>query len=592
MNNTDYISSQISYQMNLKGPSYTIRTACSSSLAAVHLACQALWNYECDMALFGGVTIRVPKETSYQYVDSGILSKDGHCKAFSAQATGTVFSNGAGLIAIKRLNDAVNDGDQILAVIKGTACNNDGGIKGSFTAPSVEGQVAVIEEALAHAEVSPDDIDYIEAHGTGTDLGDMIELTALEKVFTRRKRNRQPLLIGSVKSNIGHLDAASGIAGLIKTVLALKNCQLPANLHAESPREEFGQHDYPLRLNRSLTPWPHQFDGVRCAGVSSFGVGGTNVHIVLQQAPESMPLRMPDSGYSPADDDFYTFRLSARNWRDLDGVVGQLENFLLEKKQDFERQDTPLQYQGTVGSDTAPLVLTDLSGTLEQGRRDFSHRLGIVCDSYDALIRGLQKSRNLIAQASAGRHSSQTEGHKDTLPSDDCLLFLDQVPDQPRLLLLFPGYHQDSIACVRSFYVSDLQFREEIDHCFKVAHSVYDGFPESSSILNMVDISVGGDGNQKPDGDLSAAERLCTFIAEYVFARILNRQNIHPCGSFGSGIGILAAACISEVIDVTDACRLLAVWEKKDLLFTILQNMPFRATLYPGFERDRILANG
>ncbi|MDW6005410.1 beta-ketoacyl synthase N-terminal-like domain-containing protein [Vibrio mangrovi] len=565
LNNTDYISSQISYQLNLNGPSYTVRTACSSSLASVHLACQALLDYECDMALAGGVAIRTPQQTAYQYLESGILAKDGHCKAFSSQATGTVFSHGAGLIAVKRLHDAIDDGDMILAVIKGSACNNDGRSKGSFTAPSVEGQVAVIQEALAHAGISPDKIDYIEAHGTGTDLGDLIELTALEKVFTQRNRRNTPVLIGSVKSNIGHLDAASGIAGLIKTVLALKYCHIPPSLYAENPREEFSRHNYPLRLASSPIPWIPQSGESRYAGVSSFGVGGTNVHVILQQAPEFPCSERAGQG-RPFEEDTYHIRLSARNWRDLRERVLQLENYLTE------HQNGSRDYSDT-------LTLNDLEGTLEQGRRDFSCRLGVTCHDCDSLILGLRKSRDLMTQSRLGQYSYQSESLHGNLADDKGEIFLGQVQDQPRLLLLFSGVHENPIACVKSFYTADQQCREEIEHCINIACREFSGFAELRRVLSTSD-NVTGDDYWKYR-DFSTQERLCTFMADYIFARMLIMRHSYPSECAGSGIGILAAACISGVIDIADACQLLVHWDDKEQLLTKLQDITFRTARYP-----------
>jgi acyl transferase domain-containing protein len=230
-NDKDFLATRVSYKLNLKGPSETIQTACSTSLVAVHRACQALIHGECRMALAGGVSLRVPQESGYLYQDGMILSPDGHCRAFDAEANGTVGGSGAGIVVLKRLDEALASGDRIYAVIKGSAVNNDGSQKVGFTAPSVDGQAEVIAEALALAEVEPGQISYVETHGTGTALGDPIEMAALTQAFRSATDKKQFCAIGSVKTNVGHLDAAAGVAGLIKTVLALWHGQIPPSLH-------------------------------------------------------------------------------------------------------------------------------------------------------------------------------------------------------------------------------------------------------------------------------------------------------------------------------------------------------------------------
>src|SRR4051794_36283150 len=251
----DYLAPRVSYKLNLKGPSVTVQTACSTSLVAVHLACQSLQDYQSDLALAGGVAVRVPQRSGYRYQEGGIASPDGHCRAFDRDARGTVTGSGAGVVVLKRLAEAVEDGDNILAVIRGSAINNDGSAKVGFTAPSVEGQVAVISEALAAAGVSPDTIGYVEAHGTGTALGDPIEVTALNKAFGLGAEAGESCALGSVKSNIGHLDTASGIAGLIKTVLVLQNRAIPKSLHFTAPNPEIDFASGPFRVSQALTEW-------------------------------------------------------------------------------------------------------------------------------------------------------------------------------------------------------------------------------------------------------------------------------------------------------------------------------------------------
>ena len=288
LNNSASLTTSIAYKLNLKGPCFTIQTFCSTSLVAVHVASQALLNYECDMAIAGGVSVFVPQNTGYRYEKGLIVSPDGHCRPFDAKGQGTVFGSGLGVVVLKRLDDALADGDHIEAVIIGSAINNDGSLKVSYTAPSVEGQAKVIVEALANAEINPEMITYVETHGTGTALGDPTEITALTHAFRSGTRKNGFCAIGSVKSNIGHLDVAAGVAGLIKTVLALKNKEIPPSLHYESPNPDIDFESSPFFVNTQLNQWAAE-KKPRIAGVSSFGVGGTNAHVIVHEAPSVKP---------------------------------------------------------------------------------------------------------------------------------------------------------------------------------------------------------------------------------------------------------------------------------------------------------------
>ena len=289
-NDKDFLPTRVSYKLDLHGPSVTVQTACSTSLVAVHLACQSLLNGESDMALAGGASIPIPQRRGYLYQEGNINSPDGHCRAFDADAQGTIGGSGVGVVLLKRLADALDDGDTIHAVIKGSAVNNDGAMKVGYTAPSVEGQAKVVAEALSIAGVDPDTVTYIEAHGTGTTLGDPIEIAALQKVFAARTTKKNFCGIGSVKTNIGHLDTAAGVAGLIKTVLALRHKELPPSLHFTRPNSKIDFANSPFYVNASLRAWENG-ETPRRAGVSSFGIGGTNAHVVLEEAPS--PLEPP-----------------------------------------------------------------------------------------------------------------------------------------------------------------------------------------------------------------------------------------------------------------------------------------------------------
>ena len=281
----DFPATRASFKMNFKGPSINVQTACSTSGVAIHLACQSLLFGECDMAIAGGARVQVPLKGGYLYAEGGILSPDGNCRAFDEKAKGTVIGSGVGMVVVRRLADALRDGDYIYAVIKGSAVNNDGAEKVGFTAPSVKGQAAVIEEALAVAGVDADRIDYIEAHGTATTLGDPIEISALTKAFRRTTYRKGYCAIGSVKSNIGHLDAGACVVGVIKTALALKHRLIPPSINFERPNPQIDFVNSPFYVNTRLQEWKKE-GSPRRAGVSSFGLGGTNVHIILEEAPE------------------------------------------------------------------------------------------------------------------------------------------------------------------------------------------------------------------------------------------------------------------------------------------------------------------
>ena len=285
----DYLCTRVSYNLNLKGPSVVVKTACSTSLVAVHMACQSILNGECDMALAGGVTISHIKKEGYMYQEGMILSQDGHCRSFDEHSLGTVSGDGVGAVVLKRLEEAIDDRDNIFAVIKGSAINNDGERKVGFTAPSVDGQCEVICDALQMAGVEPETITYVETHGTGTPVGDPIEIEALKLAFNTPKKHY--CRIGSVKTNVGHLDAAAGIAGFIKTILALKHQLIPPSLHFKSPNPRIDFENSPFIVNTGLFAWENNGQPLR-AGVSSFGIGGTNAHIVLEEYSkqfETMP---------------------------------------------------------------------------------------------------------------------------------------------------------------------------------------------------------------------------------------------------------------------------------------------------------------
>ena len=292
LNDKDYPATRVSHQFNLRGPSISVQTACSSSLVAVHLACQSLLSGESDMVLAGAAAIRVPHHVGYGYEPGAMVSQSGHCRPFDVRADGTIFGSGVAAVVLKPLQAALDDGDRIHAVIRGSAVNNDGAVKMTYAAPGVAGQAEVIAEAHAVAGVDASTIGFVETHGTGTPLGDPIEVEALRQAFELSDTDRSgPCVLGSVKSNIGHLDAASGVAGLIKTILCLKNQAIPPTLHYTAPNPELHLERSPFVIQNRYTAW--ESDAPRRAGVSSFGVGGTNVHVVLEEAPRTSPGTAP-----------------------------------------------------------------------------------------------------------------------------------------------------------------------------------------------------------------------------------------------------------------------------------------------------------
>ena len=341
----DFLTTQVSYRLNLRGPSFAVQTACSTSLVAVHVACQGLLDGECDMALAGGVGVNLPQKIGYFYQEGSIYSPDGHCRAFDAEARGTVLGDGVGIVVLKRLADALRDGDRIRAVIRGSATNNDGSGKVGYTAPSLDSQAEVIAEALGVAGVDPETIGCVEAHGTGTRLGDPIEVAALTRAFRSRGAARRGFCaLGSVKTNVGHLDAAAGVAGLIKAVLSLEHGQIPQSLGFEAPNPEIDFAASPFFVNTKLREWPSG-DVPRRAGVSSFGVGGTNAHVILEEAPAAPP--------PAAARPWQLLLLSARSPEALAAATRDLLAWLQEAD---------------------PAALPDAAYTLRVGRAVFRHR--------------------------------------------------------------------------------------------------------------------------------------------------------------------------------------------------------------------------
>ena len=497
-NDKDFLSTRVSYELNLKGPSLDVQTACSTSLVAVHLACQALLSYQCDMALAGGVSVQVPQRTGYYYQEGGINSPDGHCRAFDAKANGTIFGSGVGVVTLKRLADAMAEGDTIHAIIKGSAINNDGSAKIGYIAPSIEGQAQVISMAQAVAGVDAKTIGYVEAHGTGTDLGDPVEVAALTKVFRESTTEKKFCAIGSVKTNFGHLDAAAGVAGLIKTALALKHQQIPPSLNFESPNPKIDIDESPFYVNTKLVEWKASATPRR-AGVSSFGIGGTNAHLILEEAP---PLAL-SSQSRPAQ----LLLLSAKTETALEVMTAELNEHLKQ----------------------APEINpADLAYTLQLGRKPFNHRRLIVGGNREELTTAL-----------------------DSLDPQRVLTTY-QEPVRRSIVFMFPGGGAQYVNMASGIYQHEPVFRERLDFCLdwlkrRTRDDIRDClFPAPDQTVEAAHRM------RRPAVGLPAL-----FAVEYALAKLWMSWGALPDAMIGHSLGEYVAACLAGVFTPEEALSLV-----------------------------------
>ncbi|WP_052809538.1 type I polyketide synthase [Streptomonospora alba] len=490
-NESDTLATRVSYKLGLRGPSMTVQTACSTSLVTVAQACQSLlWN-ESDMALAGGVSIRTP-QAGHLYQEESIFSRSGKCRAFDAGADGTVIGSGAGVVLLKRLEDAVADGDHIHAVIKSAAINNDGSVKAGYAAPSVEGQSAVIREAHALAGVHPETITYVETHGTGTVIGDPIEIAALTDVFRAATDRTGFCAIGSVKTNVGHLDAAAGVAGLIKTVLALRNRKIPASLNFEQPNPAIDFAAGPFYVNTRTTEWSDSA-GPRRAGVSSFGIGGTNAHVVLEEAPAVPVVEQGGAQVLP---------LSARTAAALDQRVGDLRDHL--------------RAGGTGG-------LADIAHTLQRGRRAFAHRRAVAGGTTDEVITALD------ALTGAEPAPAFAEGRQ--------------------AAFLFSGQGPQHVGMARRLYSANPVFRSEADRCFDLLRNTHGldlrelVYPADESRTEECDAALTETRNAQP----------ALFVLQYSLAKTLEHCGVPMAAGVGHSFGEYAAATLAGSFALEDA---------------------------------------
>ncbi len=499
-NDRDYLASRVSYKLNLRGPSLTVQTACSTSLVAVHLACQSLLNYQCDMALAGGVNIRVPQKMGYLHQDGSIYSSDGHCRAFDADAQGTVFGNGLGVVLLKRLDEALADGDHIDAVIKGSAINNDGSNKLGYTAPSVQGQAAVIAAAQAIADIKGERLSYIEAHGTGTTIGDPLEIEALTEVFRATTAAKNFCALGSVKTNVGHLDTAAGITSLIKTILALKHKQLPPTLHFKQPNPKIDFANSPFYVNNQLTEWKPRQGRLR-AGVSSFGIGGTNAHVILEDSLSAYPTNLSRRPLQ-------LLLLSARTKSAVEVAINNLTDYL-DKNPD--------------------LNLADVAYTLQVGRRGFEHRRAIVTRSVEDAVKALKMRdvQRILADV--------------------------QLPKQPSIIFLFSGEWTQQVDTCQEFYQVESVFREQVDLCSELLKSRFGLDLRSAIFQHPANITK----TQEQLKEARLLSQLALFTIEYALAKLWVFWGVSPQSMISYGIGEYAAACLAGVFSLEDALLLI-----------------------------------
>jgi thioester reductase-like protein len=492
-NERDYLCTRVSYKLNLRGPSLNVQSACSTSLVTVHLASQALLNGECDMALAGGVAFRINQAEGYVH-EPGLTSPDGHCRAFDARGQGTLFGNGVGLVVLKRLEDALADGDTIRAVIRGSAINNDGSAKVGYTAPSVLGQAAVISEALATSGVEPDSISFIEAHGTATPLGDPIEVSALTRAFRASTSRRGFCALGSLKTNIGHLETAAGVASLMKTVLALQHRELPPSLHYEQPNPEMDTTSSPFYVNAQLRPWEGPLP-LR-AGVSAFGFGGTNAHVVVEEAPAPTP-----GGPSrPAQ----LLVLSARTRTALEANTAALATHL-------ERHPE--------------LSLADVAHTLQVGRQAMAHRRVLVC----------RDRQEAVAALRGGGPQVVTRQREEVEPS---------------VAFLFPGGGAQYLGMGRELYETEPTFRKHLEACATRLRPLLGGV----ELRELLYGEAAGSLLVRPSTALPAL-----FSIEYAMARLWMSWGVRPQAMIGHSLGEYAAACLAGVFSLEDALALVAL---------------------------------
>lgn len=497
-NSPDYLATRVSYKLDLRGPSLSVHTGCSLSLVAVCMAFDSLQSYQCDLAIAGGTFVQCPLNTGYLYQEGEIFSPDGHCRPFDEKAAGTVFSDGAGFVILKRIDEAIRDKDHIYAVVRGAALNNDGSDKVSFTAPSVSGQAAVISQAHANARVDAEAIAYHEAHGTGTRLGDPIEIEALGRAFRLRTRKRQFCALGSAKANLGHLDAAAGVAGLIKAALVLMHKAVPPSINYDKPNPQIDFESSPFYVNRQMV---HLDSSPRplLASVSSFGVGGTNAHIVLEEAPER--------AFPGRADTWNIIPISAKTEHARGEYIRQLAALLRNNQE---------------------LSLSDVAFTFQIGRRRFKQKSFVVC-------------RDL------GEAAQTLESLEPSQPDDRA-----QSDHPGEVVFMFSGQGSQHVEMGKDLYLNEPVFRDAVDRCSELL------MPSSGFNLLEVLYPEGGVTPEVEDRiNQTAVAQPTIFVVEYALAKLLESWGVKPAAMVGHSIGEYVAACLSGVFDLHSALALV-----------------------------------
>ncbi|HEX8078656.1 MAG TPA: SDR family NAD(P)-dependent oxidoreductase [Jatrophihabitans sp.] len=544
-NDKDALATNVSYRLDLRGPSLTVQTFCSTSLVAVHLACASLRREECDVALAGGVSIRVPDRTGYLYHEGNQASPDGHVRTFDADAHGSMFGDGVAVVALKRLDQAIADHDTVLAVIRGSAINNDGALKFSYQAPSLDGQRRCVTSAIANAGVRPSDISYVEAHGTATEVGDPMEVAALTSAFGATA-DKQYCLLGSVKPNVGHLDRASGVTGLIKVVQSLQHELIPGTLNFQTPNPEIDFDNSPFRVTAQPTAWPRTAERPRVAGLSSLGTGGTNAHAIITESPTS-PVRATRS----------------RRWQVL--PISARSAAALEQARDRLAQ----RLEGS-----SDLDLGDVAYTLQVGRKVFSHRKVLLADTVTGAVTGLGDPTRLLGRVDG------TAGRK--------------------VGLLIAGVGEQYPGMVAQLYADEPEFRAEVDECVAILGltnpaQLSDVFTDSAQPSGAGDLArmLGREGPQaarQPTPDAHLIQP-AVFVAEYALARQLMRWGLQPELMLGYSLGEYVAACLSGVLSLPDAlslvayrAKLIASLPEGAMLAVAADEVRLRAVLGSGFD--------
>jgi acyl transferase domain-containing protein/surfactin synthase thioesterase subunit len=525
-NDKDFLATRVSYKFNLVGPSVTVQTACSTSLVAVHLACQSLLLLESDMALAGASTVRVPHVRGYVADRSKLLSRDGRCRPFNAGRHGLIFGSGVAAVAMKRLDDALDAGDPILAVIKGTSITNDGANKPSFTAPSADGQARAIADALTRANVSPDTIGYVECHAAGTAVGDPLEIKALTKVFGALSARMKSCAVGSVKSNIGHPEQTAGLAGLIKTTLALARRELPPTLNYENPNPEIDFDSSPFYVNTKLAPWKSaRFP--RRAGVNSLGIGGTNAFAVLEEAPRRSTKRSADPRSQ------HLFTLSAKSEAALAAYVGRISAFLRDG-----------------GTAMSGATIADICYTSNVSRTTFAHRIAAVVASRDDLVRSLDR---LVAKADFRRAE----------------------PGPKRIAFLFTGQGAQHAGMSAALYRSHPTFRKAIDRC--------DAEFRPHLKRSLRDLMFAETRRGTARLDKTAYTQPALFALEYSLAKLWQSWGVAPSAVIGHSLGEVAAACVAGAMSFEDAVRFVSARGR------LMQSLPERGAMAAVFAPEQLV---